>query len=427
MNKFSYIFILFLFFPLLSAGTLNMHFVDLNTMSSVSDVNVDVYEYDSNILLFTVSSEVDGTLNIDEMDGKYVLRISKENYLNEKLEQTMVNGSDVDLGDRFMVPLSRVNVEVSNSSQPIDAVVTIQEDVNTIVDGFEGSTGELNVLAGSYTIFVYAPNHVQKSFPINLMPGEIQDKSYVLEYSNETLFPSVVSVEVDLSVTSVDAGDEVELKAKAIYNNGDEKDITSVIDWDSTAGETYGNELITKNVGEHTITATYLGKTGSNVLTVSNGEVISLTISASKSSVEVNEKSILTYNLEDVYSNVFTTGDVNCTTSRGTLNGNEFSSSSVGTATISCVYNPNHDINSTITINVNDDDDDDSGSSGNSGSSSSRSSTSTTTTTTQTTTTTVVPVVEEEEEELTSIKFILPDEVYEGDPLPRCIHPCPGA
>ena len=57
-----------------------MHFVDLNTMSSVSDVNVDVYEYDSNILLFTVSSEVDGTLNIDERDGKYVLRISKENY-----------------------------------------------------------------------------------------------------------------------------------------------------------------------------------------------------------------------------------------------------------------------------------------------------------------------------------------------------------
>jgi hypothetical protein len=413
MNKFSYIFILFLFLPLLSAGTLSMHFVDLNTMSSVSDVNVDVYDYDSNVLLFTVSSEVDGTLNMDEMDGKYVLRFSKENYLNEKLEQTMVNGTDVDLGDRFMVPLSKVNVNVSNSSQSLNAVVTIQEDVNTIVDGFEGSNGELNVLAGSYTIFVYAPNHVQKSFPIDLMPGEVQNKNYVLEYSNETLFPSVVSVEVDLSETSIEAGDEVELNAKAIYNNGDEKDITSVIDWDSTAGYVYGTELITKNIGEHTISATYLGKTGSSVLTVSNGEVVSLTISASKTSIEINEKSTLTFNLEDVYSNVFTTTDVNCTTSCGTLNGNEFSSSSVGAATISCVYNPNNDINSTITINVNKDDDD-SGSSGNSGSSGSTRTT-TTTTTTQTTTTTIVPEVEEEEEKLTSIKFILPQGVEEGE------------
>jgi hypothetical protein len=388
-----------------------MHFVDLNTMSSVSDVNVDVYDFDSNVLLFTVSSEVDGTLNMDEMDGKYVLRFSKEKYLNEKLEQTMVNGTDVDLGDRFMVPLSKVNVNVSNSSQSLNAVVTIQEDVNTIVDGFEGSNGELNVLAGSYTIFVYAPNHVQKSFPIDLMPGEVQNKNYVLEYSNETLFPSVVSVEVDLSETSVEAGDEVELNAKAIYNNGDEKDITSVIDWDSTAGYVYGTELITKNIGDHTISATYLGRTGSSVLTVSNGEVDSLTISASKTTVKVNEKSTLTFNLEDIYSNVFTTSDVNCTTSRGTLNGNEFSSSSEGSATISCVYNPNKDINSTITINVNAAD-----SSGNSGSSGSTRTTTTTTTTQTTQTTTVVtqPVVQETEE-LTSIKFILPKDLSEGD------------
>lgn len=381
-------------------------------MLSVGEVNVDVYDYDSNLLLFSVSSEMDGTLNIDEMDGKYTLRITKENYLNEKLEQTMVNGSNVDLGDKFLVPLSKVNVEVSNSSQPINAVVTIQEDVDTIVDGFEGSNGELNVLAGSYTIFVYASNHIQKSFSIDLMPGEVKDVNYVLEYSNETLFPSVVSIEVELSDNSVDAGDEVDLRAKAIYNNGDEKDITSVINWVSTAGETYGNELITRNVGEHLISATYLGRTGSSVLSVSNGEVISLTVSAGKTSVKVNEKTTLTYNLEDIFSNVFATDDVNCTTTCGTLNGNEFSSSSVCTATISCVYNPNNDINSTITISVTEDS---SGSSSSGSSGSTGTTTTTTTTTTQTTTTTTEPVVEEEEEQLTTIRFILPQDVEEGE------------
>ena len=412
MNKFSYIFILFLFLPLLSAGTLSMHFVDLNTMSSVSEVNVDVYDYDSNVLLFTQNSDVNGILEIEDLKGKYTLRARKEGYSNVKLTQVM-DVSDVDLGDYSMVPLSRVHVEVSNSSQPINAVVTIQEDVNTIVDGFEGSNGELNVLAGSYTIFVYAPNHIQKSFPIDLMPGEVQNKNYVLEYSNETMFPSVVTVQVELSEASVNAGEEVIFVAKAIYNNGDERDVTSTANWNiPNLGFVYDNEIVTQKIGDHTISATYLGRTGSSVLTVSNGEVVSLTLSASKTTVKVNEKSTLTFNLEDIYSNVFATDDVNCTTSRGTLNGNEFSSSSTGTATISCVYNPNNDINSTITINVNADDSGSSSSSGSSGSTGTT--TTTTTTTTQTITTTIVPDVEEEEQ-LTSIKFILPQDVEEGE------------
>ncbi len=412
MNKLTYIFILFLI-PFISAGSLNMHFVDLTSMSSVEGVSVDLYDYNTNILLSTHNSDVNGVLTIDDLEGEYTLRASKDGYSNVKITQVM-NGADVDLGDQFMVSFSKVNVEISNASGPVtNAVVTIQETVDSISDVFEGSNGVLEVPAGSYTIFVYAPNHVQKSFPINLAPGEVVNKVYVMEYSNETLFPTVVNVEVDLDKSSVNAGEEVIVSAKAIYNNGLEYDVTSSAQWNiPDVGEVYNNEIVTQVRGTHTITATFLGKTGTSTLNVANGEVESLTLTASKTSVVVKEKSIITCNLRDVYANVFTSSaDVTCTTTCGTLNGNEFSSNSVCTATILCVYNANNSINSTVTVKVNEED---SGGSS-SGSSGSTKTTTTTTTTSTTTTTTVKPVVEEKvEEELTTIKFVLPDEVVEG-------------
>ena len=412
MNKLTYLFILFLI-PFISAGSLSMHFVDLTSMSSVGDVSVDVYDYDSNLLVSTYNSDVNGVLTIEDLEGEYTLRASKNGYSNVKITQVM-DITDVDLGDQFMVPFSKVNVEVTNASGPVNAVVTIQETSELISDVFEGSTGIFEVPAGSYTIFVYAPNHVQKSFPIDLAPGEVANKIYIMDYSNETLLPVVVTVEVDLDKSSVNAGEEVIVSAKAIYNNGLEYDVTSSAQWNIPAvGEVYDNEIVTQKTGTYTITATFLGKTGSETLNVDNGKIESLTLTASKNSVKVKEKSIITSNLIDVYSNVFTSSDnVTCTTTCGTLNGNEFSSNSVCTATITCVYDLDNSINSTISVKVNAaSSSDDNGGSSSSGSSS----TTKTTTTTTTTTTTVKPVVEEEiEEELTTIKFVLPDDVLEG-------------
>lgn len=408
MNKLAYIFILFLI-PFISAGSLSMHFVDLTSMSSVGDVSVDLYDYNTNILLSTHNSDVNGVLTIEDLEGEYTLRASKDGYSNVKVTQVM-DVPDVDLGDQFMVPFSSVNVEVRNSTGAIDAVVTIQENSDIINDVFEGSEGIFEVSAGSYTIFVYAPNHVQKSFSINLAPGEIINKVYVLEYADETLFPSVVNVEVDLDKSSVNAGEEVIVSAKAIYNNGLEYDITSSAQWNIPAvGEVYDNEIVTQNMGTYTISATFLGKTGSNTLNVENGDVESLTITASKTSLYVKQKSTITCNLRDVYSNIFTSSeDVTCTTTCGTLNANEFSSNSVCTAIITCVYNADNSINSTITIKVNEED-----SGSNSGSSSGSTKTTTTTQTTPTTPT-IVEEEEEVEEELTTIKFVLPDDIVEG-------------
>ena len=166
-----------------------------------------IYTINTNILLSTHNSDVNGVLTIEDLEGEYTLRASKDGYSNVKVTQVM-EVTDVDLGDQFMVPLSSVNVEVRNSTGPIDAVVTIQENSDIINDVFEGSEGIFEVSAGSYTIFVYAPNHVQKSFSINLAPGEIINKVYVLEYADETLFPSVVNVEVDLDKSSVNAGEK---------------------------------------------------------------------------------------------------------------------------------------------------------------------------------------------------------------------------
>ena len=144
-------------------------------------------------------------------------------------------------------------------------------------------------------------------------------------------------------------------------------------------------------------------------MNVENGDVESLTITASKTSLYVKQKSTITCNLRDVYSNIFTSSeDVTCTTTCGTLNANEFSSNSVCTAIITCVYNADNSINSTITIKVNEED-----SGSNSGSSSGSTKTTTTTQTTPTTPT-IVEEEEEVEEELTTIKFVLPDDIVEG-------------
>ncbi len=350
----SIFFILIAQVALANAGNITAKFIDLNSASPIADVNVNVYDAD-NILVSQVQSLNDGTILITGLDGVYTLRTFKQGYDNGYFTAQVNADDQTDFSNLPLVPKASLHVNVyDNSNNPIsDGVVKVIQNGNVVVAEFRGSSGDITLSAGTYDAIFSAPFHSSDMFSITLLPGDSQVLTSSLQPSPIDLTPVVVDVRVELSSSSITAGDEISVKSIATYNDAHEEDVTAVSQWDAGgSGTLILPKLIATVYGSHDITATYGGESGSAALSVALGRVESFDLQSSSTSIYTDESASLTSYLVDIYGNLEATSDVAYSTTCGSVQGPVFRSSSACTATITSTYNPDNSLTDNIAITV---------------------------------------------------------------------------
>ncbi|MCX8206100.1 MAG: carboxypeptidase regulatory-like domain-containing protein [Candidatus Micrarchaeota archaeon] len=332
-------------------GTLN----DAATGNPVAGATVYAYDAD-NVLISQAQSSAAGVFTITGVSGPHTLYIVRAGYSNGYFTAEVGDAENLNLGALQLVPNSQVSFTVKNTSgqQVSGCVVKAIQTTGEVVGAVSGCSGTLQLSPGDYDITFEAPFYVSKSVPVSLGMGESTALSPVLDSSPINTMPTVVSVTVQASDTTPTAGDEVILSAAAHYNDGHDEDVTMSATWShGNAGALYLPVLVVNSSGAHTVTATFLGVSGSVQLSVAPGAPVALDLTASKTSVTTKQQVTLAPALQDAYGNRWATSDVAYTTTCGTISGNTFTApSSACTAHITAVYAPDHSLNDTIAISV---------------------------------------------------------------------------
>ncbi len=419
------VYVMFAFILSLSfAGNLTVTLNDMVTMDGIEGVTAYIYDDSDNVLVAQQNSGADGRICVQGLNGNYVIRTVREGYANGYFTAHVGASQSVDAGNLLLVPLATLTLSVQdNASAPLDnGIVKVMQNGDVVVAQVNGASGTVQVSPGDYVIIFSAPFHTQQPFHVSLLPGESMSIASALKPTQVDTFPSVGSVTATLSTASqVDAGTVVKLRAVAHYTDSHDEDVTAVAQWDMDgAGAFYMPELIATVYGTHNIRAVYNGRSDTKPLSVRFGDVRSLDVRASATSIYTGQTSTLTSYVLDQYSNSMATTNVNYSTTCGTVQGSVFSSGSTCTAVITGVYTANASMNDSVTITVSQRDSgtDSHSSSGSYHSKSSSTNTSTSTAGSNTagkTDKTNGTATTSTTEEIKSIKFVFPPTAYVGD------------
>lgn len=333
------------------AGTLTGKIVDAMSMGGVAGAQVNVYD-SGNVLVAQLSSAADGTFSQAGLSGHYTVRVSAAGY-SPSVFTASVDAGTADMGNLLIVPQAMIRVFVKDNasiSLP-NGTVRVVQNGNEVVARLDGASGDIYVSAGDYEVIFSAPFHTEQSFHVSLVPAGTVTLVSALEPTSIDTSPVVQSVTVSLGSQSVGAGTEVTLNAIATYTNGHVEDVTAAAVWDAgSAGTIYLPTLLATSAGNHTIRATFGGKSGTSVLSVGFGQPRSLSVNAAPASAYTGEPVTLTSTVVDQYGNAQVTTNVNYSTTCGSIQNGVLYSQDACTAVVTAVSNANTSLTGTVSV-----------------------------------------------------------------------------